>query len=1198
MKCPQCRNDNKEGAKFCFECGAKLELKCPQCGHSVPPSAKFCGECGAKMEFECPRCGMKIPLGTEFCGECGLDFITPKEAPSLDYTRPQSYTPKVLAEKILTTRRSMEGGRKLVTVLFADVADYTAIAEKLDPEEIHQIVDGCFRILMDEIHRYEGTVTQFSGDGAMALFGAPIAHEDHAQRACHAALSIQKSLFGYGEKVRKDRGLDFKMRIGLNSGPVVVGSIGDDLRVDYTAIGDTTNLAARVEQAATPGEVWMSEETRNLIWGYFNEESVGEVILKGKARPQHLYRLISEMPELRTRFAVGLSRGMTDLVGRRPEMEALRSAYDKVKGGEAQVLGVVGEPGVGKSRLVYEFQKGLVGGEAFLPGTCVPYGRSINFLPVIEVVRKALGISEGMSEETAGTRIGERAGDALSSMVPFYRNLLSLKVEDLNFHALNPEGRKFGTFEAVKNLLLTLSKERPLIIFLEDVHWIDKISEEFFSYFSHCIHGHKILMISASRPERAPSWAQGAYYQQLGLETLSFDASVRLVRNILGGLPLDPALEAIIVEKAGGNPFFVEEIVRHLLDRGDLVKSGDHYRCSPSCRALEIPPTIQDVLAARMDRLSEDLKQTMQVASVIGKDFAFRLLKSIMELGEELRARLTNLVALEILYEKALYPELQYIFKHALTQEVAYESLLKQRRREIHGRIARAIEELYAHRLEPHFELLAHHYERSGNAEKAVEYLILAGEKSNQNKSVQAACDFFKQALKTAEDSHILLDPGKDRRIHEGLAPASVETGDIQAALDHYSRALDICRRHGMVADEMENLTGFAWAKWFTRMSREEAIKSYEEGIARARAAGDKRAEGQLRSIQGFYLSILGHRSEAFQMILEAEATVLQTGDLRAIGMNRVLRAFAERWLGRPGRTVELTDGLMEALSRMFNLTQIAGLMFIRGCSLAEIGRIEDAISTLRQGIDNCEKSGAAVHLGRLYNALGYCYSEIHNPDEAWKWNLKSEAMARKLSQRYPTGDPISIEIVANANVNLMENLFDQGRVEEAWDRVTSFEREAKNPDYYRARDRWEARLDSLVSLILLQRGNADEAESRIIKTLEVARREQTKKIEGRFLRLFGEVQMKRDGADNAIRTLREAILILKEVGNPRQLWQAHSSMASAFDRLGRRSEASEQWGAAAEVIRKTGNGLSDRGLRGCFVNAGPIREILANAGR
>jgi tetratricopeptide (TPR) repeat protein len=599
-----------------------------------------------------------------------------------------------------------------------------------------------------------------------------------------------------------------------------------------------------------------------------------------------------------------------------------------------------------------------------------------------------------------------------------------------------------------------------------------------------------------------------------------------------------------------------------------------------------------------MDRLSEDLKQTMQVASVIGRDFAFRLLKNIMELeDEELRGRLRSLVGLEILYEKALYPELEYIFKHALTQEVAYESMLKQNRQEIHGRIARAIEELYADRLPERYELLAYHYGRSGEAEKAIEYLMLAAEKSNQNKAAQVAYEFFRQALKVVESAHISLDPEKDRRIHRGLASASVDIGDINTALEKYRKALEVCQKHEMIIDEMEILPEFAWAKWFAPMKREEAIKSYEEGIARAREVGVKEAESVILSIKGIYLCTLGHLYEGHKMIVEAEAMALQTGHPRAVVTTRGMRAIAERWLGRPGETIKLTEGMTDALSKTFNLNQLSGLIFIRGLSLAEIGRIEEAAAALKHGIDLCEKFGGALHLGRLYNTLGYCYSEIHHPEEAWRWNVKSEEIARNLMEQFPMGGPIAAEIVASANVNLMENLFDQGNTEEAWNRIKSFEEKSKSPDYYRQRDRWEARLNFLTSLILLQRENVDEAETRIIKKLEISRREHTKKIEGRFLRLLGEVQMKRNEFDHAISSINEAILILKEVGNPRQLWEAHASLASVYDKLRRRSEARDQWGAAAEVIQKIANGLSDRNLREGFLNAKPIRDILAKAG-
>ena len=718
-----------------------------------------------------------------------------------------------------------------------------------------------------------------------------------------------------------------------------------------------------------------------------------------------------------------------------------------------------------------------------------------------------------------------------------------------------------------------------------------------FTYVSRCIQGHGILMITTYRPEVSPPWAQGALYQRLGLETLPTDASLRLVSNLLGGLPLEPALEQKIVEKTGGNPFFMEEIVRSLLDRRDLVRAGDRYVFTRPLDEFTVPDTVQGVLAARMDHLSEDLKQTIQVASVIGRDFAFRLLKSIMELGEDLRIRLTNLVGLEILYEKALYPELEYIFKHALTQEVAYESLLKQRRQHIHGRIARTIEELYASRLEPHYELLAHHYERSGEVEKAVEYLMLAGEKSNESMAAQTASTFFTQALKIADRTHFSLDPDDHRRIHHGLAAASVEIGDMSAALEHYGKAIDVCRKHGMIDHEMQVLFEVGVAKFFTAGEGKETMRFYDEAIARARETGDKGAESGLLSYKGFYTAALDHPYEGYKMVVEAEALSLQAANPQRVAVARAARAFIERWLGRPDKAIELTEGLTDILGKMFNLIRLAGHIFVRGLALAEAGRVEEAMAALNHGIDLCEKRGGALHLGRLYNTLGYCYGEIHHPEEAWKWNVKGEGFARKLLEQYPVRNPIAGEVFAQASVNMIENLFDQGKTEEAWNRIRSFEEESKGGDYYIAQARWEARLGFVASLILLQRERVDEASAIVAKNLEISKREQTKKIEGRFLRLRGEVQMKGNEHNNAIASMGEAIQILKEVGNPRQLWEAHTSLASAYDKLRRRSEAREQWAVAAGIIQKTANGLSDRNLREGFLNARPIREILAKAG-
>jgi class 3 adenylate cyclase/tetratricopeptide (TPR) repeat protein len=1170
MKCPECQFDNREGVKFCEECGAKLELKCPIC----------------KAE---------IPLGRKFCGECGLKLTGLYEIPAIDYSEPQSYTPKFLADKILTTRSSIEGERKLVTVLFADVANYTAMSEKLDPEEVHQIMDGCFKILMDEIHKYEGTINQFTGDGVMAIFGAPVSHEDHAQRACYAALSIQKAIGEYGAGVAQNIGIEFKMRIGVNTGKVIVGAIGDDLRMDYTAVGDTTNLAARIQQTSAPGEVWLSRNTQNIISGFFQVESVGNHELKGKSEKQPIYRLLYEHKGVRTRFEAGLARGVTGLVGRRPEMQILKEAWKRARNGEARLVDIVGEAGVGKSRLIYEFQKLIADEATFLTGVCIHYGRNINFLPVIDIVRTTFGIEEAMSEEEAGRRIQERAKEDLEKLIPFYRNLLSLKVEDEGFNSLNPEGRKFGTFEAVKNLLWSISENDPLVIFIEDVHWIDKISEEFFVFFSHCIQGKMILMLSAYRPERAPGWAMGPYYRHLGVEPLSEKSSVHLVRNILGGLELDPDLEKMILARTGGNPFFVEEMVRELMERNELMQEGGRYILRNSIDHLDIPGTVQGIIAARMDRLSEDLKRTMQVASVIGRDFAYKILRSIMELGDELRMHLTNLVGLEVLYEKALYPELEYIFKHALTQEVAYESLLKQRRKEIHGRIAQAVEELHTHQLEEHYELLAYHYERSGNEVKAVDYLILAGEKSNEQGAAQTAYEFFDKAFEMVEAKNIALGPETEIRLYQGRSEASFKIGAIGKCVADCRKAMDLSRNHNLIDYERKSISELSLVMYLWPV-KAEVERVFEEGIARAREMGDKALESYILAGTGIRAAMDGQPYQGNQIIIAAEKMAMALGDPESILYTRVNRSITERWIGRPKKTIELTEGVLEITREMFNVSALTYIISFRGLALAEVGRIEEAMSILNYGIDVCEKFGVSIRLGCLYNSLGYCYGEIYQTDRALYFNCKGEEIARALMEKYPMGRRQYSEMAAQSSVNLMENFFDQGNLDKAWILINSLAEETKSEDFDMFRHQWESRMNCLAAQILLQRNELGKAESIIQENLQKTQRKQMKKREGCFLRLLGELQVKRNEFENGLNNLNEAIQILKKVANPRQLWQAYSSLASTHHKQGRCSEARENWRAAAEVIHGVANLLSDREIKKSFLNAEPIREILSKA--
>jgi class 3 adenylate cyclase/tetratricopeptide (TPR) repeat protein len=1170
-------------------------MKCPKCQSENREGIRFCEHCGVAMELECPRCKAKLPLGKKFCGECGYQLTKPSETPQVDYSSPQSYTPKFLAEKILTTRSAMEGERKLVTVLFADVANFTTLSEKLDPEEVHTIMDGCFKILMDEIHKYEGTINQFTGDGVMALFGAPIAHEDHAQRACYAALSSQKALALYEEKVKREFGVEFKMRMGLNSGPVVVGSIGDNLRMDYTAQGDTANLAARMESASAPGTALVSGNTHRLVREYFEFIPKGSIQVKGKGEPQEAYELVGAK-EVETRLEAATLRGLTALVGRSPEMEFLRASFDRVKDGDAQIVDVVGEAGVGKSRLVYEFRRTLGDRVTFLTCRCLNYGRNVNFLPVKDLLRSIFSIKERMEETEVAARIEQKARNGLEAMVPFFKDLLSLKVDDPKFTMLDAEGRKYATFEAVKELLIHLSKAKPLVVFLEDIHWIDGISEDLFTFFSRCMRGHPVLMLTAYRPEGSPRWAIGAQsYHRLVLETLSSGSSVQLVHNILGGLSLDQEVEQRVVEKTGGNPFFVEEIVRELTDRGDIVRVGDSYRPTRPMDELRIPDTVQGVLAARMDRLSEDLKRTMQVASVIGRDFAFRILKGIMELGEDLRAQLTNLVRLEILYEKALYPELEYIFKHALIQEVAYESLLRQRRQEIHGRIARTIEQIYGDRLEEHHEILAHHYERSASPEKALEYLVVAAEKSNRKGAVQTTREFAVRARELAQNVGLELAPAVQAKLYDLEARASLHVGDVDSALAGFRAVREISRQHGMLKQEKKALRGLADIVVYAPATEKSHV-SLNEIRAWAQGHDDKELESVAVTNIGLAKGRGGDPAEGLQLVCESEQLAMQSGKPGTVFFARLIRAVLERWLGRPNKTIELTEGVVELLRMRFGLSGLPAAIQIRGIALAEIGRIEEAMNVIRTGIDLCEKYGAIYRLGALYNCLGYCYGELRLPARALDHNIRGEEIARRLFRKSNMGSMNHAEMIGHAAINTIENLLEQGETDNAWDRLESFQQESRGAIYDAARWPWESRMNYMAAQICLRRNQVDRTETMIRETLEKVRRSQSKKREGSLLRLLGEVNLKCNEFESAFMHMNEAIGLLTQVGNPRQLWEAHASLGKAFDQAGRYGEAREHRNAAAGIIQETANGLSDTGLRENFLQAEPIREVLSQS--
>jgi class 3 adenylate cyclase/tetratricopeptide (TPR) repeat protein len=970
-------------------------MKCPSCQFENPEGMVFCGKCGEKLDSICPECQFENPSDFLFCGKCGAALVAPPEAPPLDYDQPHSYTPKHLADKILTTRSAIEGERKLVTVMFADVANFTSLSEKLDPEEVYQIMDGCFKILMDEIHKYEGTINQFTGDGVMALFGAPVAHEDHAQRACYAALSIQKALGEYGDRIEKDTGVEFKMRVGLNSGPVIVGAIGDDLRMDYTAVGDTTNLGSRMESMAKPGTILVSGNTHRLVRDFFEFESLGKIEVKGKKEPQEAFELI-KAGKVATRIGASVAKGLTRFVGRKNSMAALLDAFDKVKLGSGQVVGLSGEAGVGKSRLLLEMRNMLPQGEYhYLEGRCLQYGGSMAYLPVLDILRSYFDIKEGDREFLIKKKMAEKVHDLdekLKGVIPPFQSLLSLKVDDEDFSNLEPKEKRERTFEALRDLMIRVSQGKPLVLVVEDLHWIDKTSEEFLGYLTGWLANTSIMLLLLYRPEYTHPWGSKTYYTKVGLDQLGTTSSSELVKAILEEGEMAPELRQLILNRAAGNPLFMEEFTHTLLENGAIERKDEKYVLTRKASDIQVPDTIQGIIAARLDRLEDNLKRTMQVASVIGRDFAFRILQTITGMREDLKSYLLNLQGLEFIYEKNLFPELEYIFKHALTQEVAYNSLLLKRRKEIHAKIGRAIEGLYAERLEEFYELLAYHYARSENVSKACCYLKLSGDKANGNFSMSESFRFYEQAVNLLRDQPTTHKNKQDRlEILRAMAypmrPLGYPEGSFEFLAEGESLAQDLGNQKARAYFQTHIGVYYLMSGGDPAKGREYIESGLEEAELTEEIELIVPATYELSTSQ----VIEGNFSRICQLAPKVIALIEKTHTEhehfgRPANIYSQLHGYCGVSLGAMGKFAEGKRLLEKGLSfarEINNLISIAMIEMWYGIFYWFKGDWENKMKHDRSAIDYLEKSQLRILLGPIWALLGGGYLYSGQTDEA-----------------------------------------------------------------------------------------------------------------------------------------------------------------------------------------------------------------------
>jgi predicted ATPase/class 3 adenylate cyclase len=1016
----------------------------------------------------------------------------------------------------LASRAELQGERKQVTVLFADVVGSTELIQDLDPEEARALLEPAVSAMLSAVHRFEGTVCRVMGDGIMALFGAPIAHEDHAARASYAALTMQDAIRAYGATARAREGIEFHARVGLNSGEVVVGSISNDLYVEYSAIGPTTHLAARMEQLAVPGTIRLTAETLRLVDGMVEVRPLGRIPVKGLAEPVEAFELTGAGPN-RRRFQAAAARGLTPFVGRQAELDALQRAMSLVHGGQGQMVAPVGEPGVGKSRLLYEFVHSQRTHDwLVLESGSVSYGKATSYLPVIDLLKGYCRIEprddpRSVREKLTGKLL--TLDPALSTILPPLLALLDLPVEDDVWAALDPAGRRRTTLDALRRLLLRESQEQPILLVFEDLHWIDAETQALLDSLMEALPTARVLLLVNYRPEYTHSWGNKSYYTQLRIDPLGQGSADQLLTGLLGSDQSVAPLKALLIGRADGNPFFLEESVRALVETGALIGERGSYRLSGPVESIRVPATVQAVLAARIDRLPAEDKRLLQTAAVIGKDVPFAVLQAIAEVPEaDLQAGLSRLQAGELLYAVSLFPELELTFKHALTHEVAYGGLLQERRRAFHARIVTTIESLYPDRLDEHIERLAHHALRGQVWDKAVTYARQAGQRALGRSAAREAIDHLEQALEALA------------RLPQNSEIATQQI-DVRFELrTAYWTIQDYHRAHGYV-QQAEEL---------------------------ARAIGDQRRLGSALVYQTSYLrSVVDHR-EAVETGERAIEVAKELGDLSMQIAATDVTACSYHELGQFQRAIKLTRGnianVVGALTNdrlgQHQLPSVSSRVTLGFC----LGWMGDFSAAIEQGDTSIGIAESANHPNTLMfasSAIGLLYAL--RGDQSKAVALLERAIATSYSAGFAAPNAALAAFTGHGYAVA-------GRVDEAVDMLEFAQTQFTKTGHIPCTSLWTGWLAGAYR----QAGRLDEARESAERAVEMGRNHHELGFEGMGLRELGDVVAAAKTPDVAYAEdlYRQALAIAEELGMRPLQAHTHLSLGKLYRRTDRPHEA------------------------------------------
>ena len=1020
---------------------------CPRCQVQNSADAVFCDHCGLQLESPCSNCGESNRRGAKFCRRCGRPFdktlaATPESTASAP--SPEAYTPGYLAEKILASRANLEGERKQVTVLFADIKGSTQLLEGLDPEGAQKLIDPVLHLMMEAVHRYEGTVNQVLGDGIMALFGAPLAHEDHAVRACYAALAMQEEMRRHRDKLGRLNG-ELQIGVGLNSGEVVVRSISNDLTIDYSALGHTTHLAARMQEFAGPGSILMTISTFREVEGFVQVKPLGSVEPKGVSQPVQVFELIGAT-SARKRLQAGVSRGLTPFVGRNREIDIFRELTVQAAAGHGQIFAMVGEAGLGKSRLVHQFINNHVPPDWFvLEATSVSYGKATPYYSLIELLRRYFAISEGEPSESIQTKIVDqilKLDETFTDVIPPILGLLNalpkadgdrpalwpnyivargnLVEAIMRFNNMDPQQQRRAVFDVLKRVFIRESQKQPLLVVFEDLHWIDGETQTFLDTVVESLPMARIVLLVNYRPGYTHTWAERTYYTRLRVEPLPTAGADELLQHLLGDNADLAPLKEMLIKRTEGNPFFLEETVRSLVETGILVGEKGAYRPGLRVESIRVPSTVQTVLADRIDRLPLEQKHLLQTAAVIGVIVPLRLLRAVAGLlDDELHGYLVGLQAAEFLHESNLFPEVEYTFKHALTNEVVYGALLHEKRTSLHARIVRALEEIKRDNLQDHFETLAHHALHGEVWDKAVVYLKQAGAKAVSRSAFRNAVYYFEQALKALghlPETHDNLIHAVDLRVE--IRNALFILGEFGRGREYLERAKEMAiglndrRRLGTILNLMT-------AHWQIQGNSEQAIASAEQALNHTAAPEHL----DLHIVAHYFLGVAYHNVGQYDRavgVLTRALSLVGDKKFELFGTTGIVSVVCRAWLirclaqiGKFDEAVPCGDeAIQTAMERNHAYSLVYAYYGVGVLSLIR-GEFDKAVAVLGRGLEVCETADIPVQRPLITSCLGAAYAFLGRLHEALQ--LLESAVAHTASMKRMAGQAMRMAWLGEA---------------------------------------------------------------------------------------------------------------------------------------------------------------------------------------